>query len=187
MILGALNVSALYPGGGAVPASLPYAGSGPGGTTDLHTLEKQHILAVLGSVAGDKTQAAELLGVSPHAGAARGRMDPRLMPGSTPAQAASPASNRASPPWRRPLSNLAQWPVRRKLLLLVLLPLGVVLPLLGLILLAWGNTAVDRMLITKVRSDLAVAQGYFDRVLGEVRASAMAVANAHALHQVLAK
>ena len=107
------------------------------------------------------------------------------MPGSNPAQAASPATNRASPPWRRPLSNLAQWPVRRKLLLLVLLPLGVVLPLLGLILLAWGNTAVDRMLITKVRSDLAVAQGYFDRVLGEVRASAMAVADAHALHQVL--
>lgn len=33
-------------------------------TTDLHTLEKQHILAVLDSVAGDKTRAAQLLGIS---------------------------------------------------------------------------------------------------------------------------
>jgi transcriptional regulator with PAS, ATPase and Fis domain len=60
LILGALNVSALYPGGGAtrtVSAEL-------GGTTDLHTLEKMHILSVLDSVQGDKTQAAQLLGVS---------------------------------------------------------------------------------------------------------------------------
>ena len=55
MILGGLNVSALYPGG-AVPR--------PAGPTDLHTLEKQHILAVLESVQGDKTRAAELLGIS---------------------------------------------------------------------------------------------------------------------------
>jgi hypothetical protein len=54
---------------------------------------------------------------------------------------------------------------------MVLLPLLVVLPLLGLILLVWGNAAVDRLLITKIRSDLAVAQGYFERVLGEVGAS----------------
>ena len=33
-------------------------------TTDLHTLEKQHILAVLDSVGGDKTHAAALLGIS---------------------------------------------------------------------------------------------------------------------------
>jgi DNA-binding NtrC family response regulator len=35
-----------------------------GAPTDLHTLEKQHILSVLESVHGDKTQAAQLLGVS---------------------------------------------------------------------------------------------------------------------------
>jgi transcriptional regulator with PAS, ATPase and Fis domain len=34
------------------------------GTTDLHTLEKQHILSVLDSVSGDKTRAAQLLGIS---------------------------------------------------------------------------------------------------------------------------
>lgn len=55
LILGSLNVSALYPG--QPPAS-------PRQVTDLHTLEKLHIQSVLDSVQGDKTRAAELLGVS---------------------------------------------------------------------------------------------------------------------------
>lgn len=76
-------------------------------------------------------------------------------------------------------------PIRSKLLVLALLPLGIVFPLLGLILLAWGNLAFDQLLITKVRSDLAVAQGYFERVLGEVGSSATAVADSHALHRAL--
>ena len=76
--------------------------------------------------------------------------------------------------------------IRNKLLALVLLPLLVVLPLLGVILLWWGNQAFDQLLITKVRSDLAVAQGYFERVLGEVGASTAAVADSHALHLALA-
>ncbi|HEY6513025.1 MAG TPA: sigma-54 dependent transcriptional regulator [Burkholderiaceae bacterium] len=58
LILGTLNVSALYPGGGAPVAAEPQA------PTDLHELEKRHILAVLESVAGDKTRAAQLLGIS---------------------------------------------------------------------------------------------------------------------------
>jgi len=61
LILGQLNVSALYPGS-AAPAGWP-ADSGPL-PTDLHTLEKRHIQSVLSSVQGDKTQAARLLGVS---------------------------------------------------------------------------------------------------------------------------
>ncbi len=72
LILGALNVSALYQGlsrqaGRSVAAG---AASPPDGlataatTTDLHTLEKQHILAVLERVGGDKTRAAQLLGIS---------------------------------------------------------------------------------------------------------------------------
>ena len=56
LILGSLNVSALYPGTPRAPlAERP---------TDLHTLEKMHILSVLDSVQGDKTRAAQLLGVS---------------------------------------------------------------------------------------------------------------------------
>ncbi|MDH5538998.1 MAG: cache domain-containing protein, partial [Rhizobacter sp.] len=66
-----------------------------------------------------------------------------------------------------------------------LLPLLVVLPLLGTLLLVWGDAAFDRLLITKVRSDLAVAQGYFDRVLGEVGSGAEALATSHALHTSL--
>jgi transcriptional regulator with PAS, ATPase and Fis domain len=58
MILGSLNVSALYPGGARPSADVPQA------TTDLHELEKRHILAVLESVDGDKTRAAQLLGIS---------------------------------------------------------------------------------------------------------------------------
>jgi len=60
LILGKLNISSLYP---PMPAARTPAWS-EGRPTDLHTLEKQHILAVLDSVGGDKTQAAELLGVS---------------------------------------------------------------------------------------------------------------------------
>lgn len=59
LILGKLNVSALYP---AMPSSPP--GLTAGRPTDLQTLEKQHILGVLESVQGDKTRAAQLLGVS---------------------------------------------------------------------------------------------------------------------------
>jgi len=56
LILGQLNVSALYPGTAPeAQAQRP---------TDLHTLEKLHILSVLDSVQGDKTRAAQLLGVS---------------------------------------------------------------------------------------------------------------------------
>jgi signal transduction histidine kinase len=82
-------------------------------------------------------------------------------------------------------SRFQSLPIRSKLLAMVLLPLAAVLPLLGLILLVWVNVAFDRLLITKVRSDLAVAQGYFERVLGEVGSSATAVADSHALHRAL--
>jgi DNA-binding NtrC family response regulator len=75
LILGALNVSALYQGlkRGAEPSAPARPGHAAGqaaasalseGPTDLQTLERRHILAVLESVGGDKSQAARLLGVS---------------------------------------------------------------------------------------------------------------------------
>ena len=59
LILGALNVSALYPG-----VNQARDNAAPAMPTDLHTMEKLHILSVLDSVQGDKTRAAQLLGVS---------------------------------------------------------------------------------------------------------------------------
>jgi transcriptional regulator with PAS, ATPase and Fis domain len=64
LIVGALNVSALYQG--LSRSTKPRAPVVPAleGPTDLQTLEKRHILAVLESVDGDKTRAAQLLGIS---------------------------------------------------------------------------------------------------------------------------
>lgn len=76
--------------------------------------------------------------------------------------------------------------VRHKLMALSLLPLGVVLPLLVAALVLWGSSAYDRLLITKVRSDLAVAHGYFGQVLAEVGTGTQALANSHTLHLALA-
>jgi transcriptional regulator with PAS, ATPase and Fis domain len=57
LILGQLNISALYP---ITARSVAQVNS----PTDLETLERRHILSVLDSVHGDKARAAELLGVS---------------------------------------------------------------------------------------------------------------------------
>jgi signal transduction histidine kinase len=71
--------------------------------------------------------------------------------------------------------------IRHKLLALGLLPLLLALPLMAVILVVWGDTALDALLITKVRSDLAVAHGYFERVQTEVGSSTLAVAQSHTL------
>jgi transcriptional regulator with PAS, ATPase and Fis domain len=63
LILGTLNVSALYTMGKRA-ATAPANSGAERAVTDLHTLEQQHIRAVLDSVHGDKTQAAQLLGIS---------------------------------------------------------------------------------------------------------------------------
>lgn len=87
-----------------------------------------------------------------------------------------------------PLTTFKAWlaaSVRHKLLAMALLPLAVVFPLLVLALTLWSNAAYDRLLITKVRADLAVAHGYFGRVLGEVGAGTQGVAASHALVQAL--
>jgi len=64
LIVGALNVSALYQSLPRPAQPRAVAGPAPGAPTDLQTLEKQHIQAVLASVDGDKTRAAQLLGIS---------------------------------------------------------------------------------------------------------------------------
>lgn len=88
--------------------------------------------------------------------------------------------------WARLTPRWITESVRNKLLAMALLPLLVVLPLLIGTLVWWGNTAYDRLLITKVRSDLAVARGYFEQVLAEVGSGTSAVAGSHQLHVALA-
>ncbi|PZO13665.1 MAG: two-component sensor histidine kinase [Burkholderiales bacterium] len=85
--------------------------------------------------------------------------------------------------WRTP--NWLAGSVRNKLLAMALLPLLVAFPMLVIALALWGNVAYDRLLITKVRSDLAVAHGYFEQVLSEVGSGTQGVANSQALYAAL--
>ena len=68
---------------------------------------------------------------------------------------------------------------------MALLPLAVVLPLLLMALLVWSGVVYDRLLITKVRSDLAVAYGYFDQVLNKVDSGTQGVAQSLNLYTAL--
>jgi two-component system NtrC family sensor kinase len=77
--------------------------------------------------------------------------------------------------------------LRHKLMTLALLPLVVVLPLLVGILLTSGSANYDRLLKFKIRSELAVAHGYFERVKegvgGQVESMAGSAQLASALSQ----
>ena len=77
--------------------------------------------------------------------------------------------------------------IRIRLLLLALLPLAVVLPVLLAVLAIGGGDYLDRLLITKVRSDLAVAHGYFERVAEGVGRSVEGLAGSERLARVLAQ
>ena len=68
---------------------------------------------------------------------------------------------------------------------MALLPLAIVLPLLLVALMVWSGVVYDRLLITKVRSDLAVANGYFDQVVSEVGSGTQGVAQSLDLYMAL--
>ncbi len=75
--------------------------------------------------------------------------------------------------------------IRARLLALALLPLGAVLLFMLGALLWWGGDYFDRLLITKVRSDLAVAEGYFDRVSDGVGRTVSGLAESERLARML--
>lgn len=75
--------------------------------------------------------------------------------------------------------------VRAKLLALALAPLLFLLPVLVLILAVWGGDAYHRLLIYKVRSDLAVANGYFERTMDNVGRGIATQAQAQGLARAL--
>ena len=77
--------------------------------------------------------------------------------------------------------------IRVRLLLLALLPLGIVLPVLLAVLTTWGDDYLDRLLIAKVRADLAVAHGYYERVAAGVGRAVEGLAGSTRLEAVLAR
>lgn len=79
------------------------------------------------------------------------------------------------------ISQPGQRSIRIRLLLLALLPLGVVLPLLVAVLAIWGGELFDKLLVAKVRTDLAVAHGYYERVAEGVGRSVESLAGSERL------
>lgn len=75
--------------------------------------------------------------------------------------------------------------VRAKLLTMVLLPLIVVLPILIALVIYWGSTAYDRLLIFKVNSDLVIANRYFGEVLRGVGQEVESLAGSRKLDTAL--
>lgn len=75
--------------------------------------------------------------------------------------------------------------IRVRLILLALAPLVVVLPVLVMVLAIWGSDYFERLLVTKVRSDLAVAHGYYERVTEGVGRSVEAMAGSERLARTM--
>ncbi len=71
--------------------------------------------------------------------------------------------------------------VRFKLMTLVLAPLLLGVPVLLLIVWAWGTQGYDQLLVNKVSSDLGTARQYFDRVQGALRTRLEGFASSHRL------
>ncbi|SPF76074.1 Sensor protein ZraS [Aliiroseovarius pelagivivens] len=77
--------------------------------------------------------------------------------------------------------------VRLKLLVLALAPLGVLLPLLMLLAMARWTTDYDELLISKVDSDLRIAEQYLGRILAGTGAGVEAIADSRVFETVLAQ
>jgi len=71
--------------------------------------------------------------------------------------------------------------LRLRLVMLALIPLLILLPMITGVLLWWGGASFDRVLRTKVQADLAVADGYFERVRSSIGQSVDALARSYPL------
>ena len=71
--------------------------------------------------------------------------------------------------------------LRAKLVALSLLPLLIAVPLVILLLAGWGSIYLDRLLIAKIRSDLAVAHSHFEQVRTSVGHQVQALATSQRL------
>ncbi len=75
--------------------------------------------------------------------------------------------------------------IRVRLLALALIPLGVVAPITVAALAWWGGKHLDSLLVAKVRTDLAVAHGYYQRVSDSVGRSVTSLAESERLARTL--
>ncbi|WP_139826327.1 sensor histidine kinase [Derxia lacustris] len=80
-----------------------------------------------------------------------------------------------------PLDRRIARSLRARFVALALLPLFAGFPVLVALLLGWGGEAFSRLMNEKVRSDLAVADGFFTRVRDEARRDVEALAASQAL------
>ncbi|WP_084545389.1 sensor histidine kinase [Derxia gummosa] len=83
-----------------------------------------------------------------------------------------------------PLDRRIAQSLRARFVALALLPLFAGFPILVALLLGWGGEAYTRLTNQKVRSDLAVADGFFTRVRDEARRDVEALAGSQALADV---
>ena len=83
------------------------------------------------------------------------------------------------------LSRLHCGSVRARLMLLVLAPPLLMLPLLIGLVVYWGNTAYDRLLIYKVNAELTIARQYLDRVLQAQQFEVAGLAGSSMLHAAM--
>lgn len=81
----------------------------------------------------------------------------------------------------------AQGGVRRRMLLLSLVPFVVLLPALLFLIYYWGLGYYDRLLHSKVISDLAVAHQFFNRVVERAGQDVAALGESHAFNRALAQ
>ncbi len=77
--------------------------------------------------------------------------------------------------------------IRVRLLALGLLPMGIVLPVLLFVLAGWGDGYFNRLLVTKVRSDLAVASSHYERVSAAIGSTIDGLAGSARLQRLLTR
>ena len=83
------------------------------------------------------------------------------------------------------LPSLRRGSVRTRLVMLVLAPPLLMLPLLIGLVVHWGNSAYDQLLIYKVNAELTIARQYFDRVLDGQKQAIAGLAASGRLRSVL--
>ncbi|MBL8469041.1 cache domain-containing protein [Methyloversatilis discipulorum] len=83
------------------------------------------------------------------------------------------------------IHSLRRGSVRTRLVMLVLAPPLLMLPLLIGLVVHWGNSAYDQLLIYKVNAELTIARQYFDRVLDGQKQAIAGLAASGRLRSVL--